>query len=62
MTFTYNSLGESDSIAVSANDFEVISESNSTHISDFEMAERTKTEVSSNWFEDFCQKIRKLFG
>lgn len=62
LTRTYNSLGESESIAVSASDFEMISEENTTHISDFEMAERSSAEVSSNWFEELCQKIRKLFS
>lgn len=62
LAYTYNSLGESDSIAVSASDFEAISEMNTTHISDFEMAERTKTEVSLNWFERFCENLRKLFS
>ncbi len=62
LAYTYNSLGESDSIAVSASDFEKISEMNTTHISDFQMAERTKTEVSTNWFERFCESLRKLFS
>ena len=62
LSSTYNSLGESDSIYVSASEFEAISEANTTHISDFEMAERSKTQVSTNWFEDLCEKIRKLFS
>lgn len=62
LSSTYNSLGESDSIAVSASDFEAMSETNTTHISDFEMAERSKTQVSTNWFEELCEKLRKLFS
>ena len=62
LTYTYNSLGESDSIAVSASEFEEISEANTTHIADLEMAERSKTEISLNWFERFCQNLRKLFS
>ena len=62
LSTTYNSLGESDAIAASATEFEVISEENATHISGSQMAERPKTQAPTNWFEDLCEKIRRLFS
>lgn len=60
---TYDSLGENEAIEVSLPDgFVSPDSSNIKHIDGFEMQERTEIEVESNWFEKFCEKLKKLFS
>ncbi|MBQ3158495.1 MAG: hypothetical protein IJB98_02255 [Clostridia bacterium] len=60
---TYNSLGEEDVIISStAGEFKTPTESDIVRIDGFEMAERTSTKTQTNWFEDLCEAIRKLFS
>ena len=60
---TYNVLGENETIASSVSDsFKTPNEDNVNYVGGFEFQERTKDEVESNWFEDFCAKIKKIFS
>lgn len=60
---TYDSLGENEAIEVSLPDgFVSPDSSNIRHIDGFEMQERTETQIESNWFERFCENLKKLFS
>lgn len=60
---TYNRLGDSDVIESSvSDDFSRPTSANTTHVETPKMYERTESRVESNWFEEFCKKIKKLFS
>ena len=60
---TYNSLGENDYIATQVGDsFKVPTEADTVKVSNFEMKTRKEVKEETNWFEDFCEAIRKLFS
>lgn len=60
---TYNELGGDDYIASQVGDtFKTPTDADIVKVNGFEMVERP-TEVSqNNWFESFCQSLRKLFS
>ena len=58
---TYNSLGENDYIAIQVGDsFKVPTEADTVKVSNFEMKTRKEVKEETNWFEDFCEAIRKI--
>lgn len=60
---TYNRLGDSDIIESSvSDDFSKPTSANTAHVETPKMYERTESRVESNWFEEFCQKFKKLFS
>ena len=60
---TYNRLGDSDVIESSvSDDFSKPTSANTAHVETPKMYERTESRVESNWFEEFCQKFKKLFS
>ena len=60
---TYDNLGADDTIYAAANgEFKLPEESDIVRIEGFEMAERQAEASQSNWFEDFCETIRRLFS
>lgn len=60
---TYDSLGDNQVIKVSvSDDFKEPTSANTKHIETPKMYERTENKVETNWFEEFCQKLRKLFS
>lgn len=60
---TYNRLGDSQVIEVSVSDeFSRPTSANTIHVETPKMYERTESRVETNWFEEFCQKLRKLFS
>lgn len=64
----YNSLGEDQFIidkvsdSTSADKYVEPTSINTVHVETPEMFERTENKVETNWFEKFCQKIKKLFS
>lgn len=60
---TYNSLGEEDNIITQVGDsFKTPTEADTTVISDFKLSVREKPAEQTNWFEKFCENLRKLFS
>lgn len=60
---TYNSLGEEDNIISQVGDeFRSPTDSDIVALDSFEMSVREQAESQSNWFERFCEKLRKLFS
>lgn len=62
----YNSLGEDqyiiDKVSDSTDNYIEPTSINTVHVETPEMFERTENKVETNWFEKFCQKIKKLFS
>ena len=60
---TYNSLGKDDYIISQVGDsFKVPTVADTVSVSDFKMTERAERPEETNWFEDFCEALRKLFN
>ncbi len=60
---TYNSLGEEDNILTQVGDsFKTPTEADTTVLSNFELSVREKPAEQTNWFEKFCESLRKLFS
>jgi len=60
---TYNSLGEDDAIISQVGDsFKVPTSADTVALSDFTIAEREVKQEQTNWFERFCETIKKLFS
>ncbi len=60
---TYNSLGDEDNIKAEVeNKFKKPQQEDKVEVDDFVIGERPKAESKSNWFEDFCRKLRNLFS
>jgi len=59
----YNSLGEDDVIISQVGDeFKVPTSADTVSVSDFEMKERPEAKEETNWFEKFCNSLKKLFS
>ena len=60
---TYNSLGEDNTIMSQVDgEFKTPEASDVVSVSDFEMTERPSYKEETNWFEDFCEALKKLFS
>ena len=60
---TYNNLGLDDTIIAStAGEFKAPTDADIVKVGGFELTERPAAETQSNWFEDLCEAIRKLFS
>jgi len=60
---TYDSLGENDIIADNvSSEFTKPESADILHLGGFEMQQRPKAQSQTNWFEKFCEKIKKLFS
>lgn len=60
---TYSSLGEEENILSQLDpSFKKPTSDDISFIDDFEMAVRTKPNTQSNWFENFCKSLKKLFS
>lgn len=59
----YNSLGEDDAIISQVGDeFKVPTIADTVSVSDFEIMERPEAKEETNWFEKFCESLKKLFS
>lgn len=60
---TYDSLGEDETILSKVEgEFKVPTADDVVYIDDFVMLERPTYKEETNWFEEFCKKLRKLFS
>lgn len=59
---TYDNLGAEDTIRNSAGEFKSPSDADIVRVGGFELTERPAEATQSNWFEDVCEAIRKLFS
>lgn len=60
---TYNTLGDADTIVANVgSEFVKVEESNIIHVEDFEYTAPKQSQTPTSWFEEFCQKIQKLFN
>ena len=59
----YESLADADAIITATNgEFKTPEETDIVRVGGFEMAERTTEKAQTNWFEELCESIRKLFS
>ena len=58
----YNSLGEDSNIVDRLDgEFRQVESSDVKKVKKFNMSQRKEQEEPSNWFEEFCEKLRNLF-
>lgn len=60
---TYNSLGDEDVIRDEVNGtFKTPTQDDTVVVDDFVITERPQAESHTNWFEEFCRKLKNLFS